>query len=160
MVCSMESGPLLHIHPLPCLQMVHLFICYFPSMWMTEWQQPTLQSSTCTLSHISTAILPLVTSVPSVAFLASLLTTIENKEYSICLRRLSLRSSWLRMVCLLPIPRMFCYFQDQAQPCLYTLILRHSPVHTNALLYLASWTCPDLAYTVVPLMQWNTSPTR
>ena len=166
-VYSTEYGPPLHIHLFPCQQMVHLSVCYYPSMWMMEQPQPTLQNSMHISSCISTVILPLVTSVPSVAFLALLLIMTKNEEYSVSPRRLSLRNFSLRMVYTQDVPLCTQQFQDQSMlntalpgysdpemlTCTYQRIV-------ESLLYLASWTHPDLVYTVVTLAQWNASPTH
>ena len=65
------------------------------------------------------------------------------------------------------IPLRTKHFQDQSVPLTALPGYSDSATITRAyqrivgsLLYLASWTRPDLAYTVVALAQWNASPTR
>ena len=53
---------------------------------------------------------------------------------------------------LLRIQSLLTHYQD-------TMINTPSPMPISTSLDLASWTCPDIAYSVVALIQWNASPT-
>lgn len=97
MVSSTEFGPPLRTCPYPCRQMDLPFVCCYLFMWMMALLRPILLSSMRTLLSTSIVTSPSVIWVPSVAFLVSMLSTIENEGSCIYLRNSSLMSFSLRM---------------------------------------------------------------